>query len=47
MRVLWESRPNIWQQEHDILNFTSQKYIFPPQKAYTKDTWLETGCGLT
>lgn len=45
--MLWVLCPNIWQQEHNILKFTSEKYIFPPQKDYMKETWLETGSGLT
>lgn len=45
--MLWVLCPKIWQQEHNILKFTSEKYIFPPQKDYMKETWLETGSGLT
>lgn len=45
--VLWASCPNIWQQQRNILNFTSVEHIPPPQKDYTKETWVETGSGLT
>lgn len=47
LRQSWALCPHIWQQEHNILNFTSEKHIFPPQKDYMKETWLETGSGFT
>lgn len=32
---------NIWLNECKLLNCTSEKYIFPPQKDDMKETWLE------
>lgn len=34
MRILRVWCPKIWRKEHNILNCTSEKYIFPPQKDY-------------